>query len=46
LLSGTDQTTWTTLNGGYGISDDGVVVGAGRRSGSSFDDGFAIKPKP
>jgi probable HAF family extracellular repeat protein len=45
FLSATDKSTWTALYIATAITDDGTVVGYGQRSGVSYTDGFAIKPK-
>jgi hypothetical protein len=46
FLSTTDKSTWTELNVASGITDDGIVVGYGKISGSTATWGFAVKPKP
>jgi hypothetical protein len=45
FLSTTDQNAWTELTAATAITDDGAVVGYGKRSGVSYYTGFVIRPK-
>lgn len=46
FLSSADASNWSELTVATGITDEGMVVGYGKLSGSSYTTGFALKPKP
>jgi hypothetical protein len=45
FMSASDQAIWTELTTATAITEDGTVIGYGKRYDSAYSTGFAIKPK-